>query len=210
MFSIRNILVAAFLVFSLALAGVVGQSTISAYSRYQSYQDVARLAQVDKALFNALLNFRSERGDSATALTLSKSAGASSYSSVKASRAKVDAAMAAGLTVAGDLSGAKVQAAIASIKSTYERLLAQRQIIDQQMALELEAREKGQDKAILDLGSEFINVLEGGSIAVEGEIRTLDPTMVALIQIRSYAWLPVRWAARRRSRSMRPSLQVVR
>ncbi|MDE1158260.1 MAG: HAMP domain-containing methyl-accepting chemotaxis protein [Neorhizobium sp.] len=188
MFSIRNILVGAFLVFSLALAGVVGQSTISAYSRYQSYQDVAKLAQVDKALFNALLNFRSERGDSATALTLSKSAGAASYTSVQTARLKVDAAMAEGMKIAADLSGAKVQSAIGSAKATYDRLVAQRQIVDRQMGLELDAREKGQDKAILDLGSTFISVLESGSVAVEGEIRTLDPTMVALIQIRSYAW----------------------
>ena len=188
MLSIRNILVGAFLVFSLALAGVVGQSTLSAYSRYQSYQDVATLAQVDKALFRALLNFRSERGDSATALTLSKSAGAASYSSVQNSRAQVDAAMADALKVGAGVDGADVKAAIASAKSVYDRLLAQRQVIDRQLALDLETREKGQDKAILDLGTEFLGVLESGSIAVENQIRSIDPSMVALIQIRSYAW----------------------
>jgi methyl-accepting chemotaxis protein len=188
MFSIRNVLVGAFLVVSLALAGLVGRSTLDAHSQYQTYQDVAKLAQVDKALFNALLSFRSERGDSATALTVSRAAGTGSIDSVKASRAKVDAAMSDAFAGSADIRSDSVLNVISGARSVYDKVLALRQKIDRDFALELDAREKGLDKAVLDLGTEFLAKLEAASTAVEGEIRTLDPTMVALIQIRSAAW----------------------
>jgi methyl-accepting chemotaxis protein len=188
MFSIRNVLVGAFLVVSLALAGLVGRSTLTAHFQYGTYQEVAQLAEIDKALFNALLNFRSERGDSATALTMARSAAAGSIESVKASRAKVDAAMKAAFEGGAGASSETVGTAISGAKSVYDKVLTLRQKVDQAFGLELEAREKGLDKAVLDLGTEFLTNLETTSAAVEGEIRNLDPTMVALIQIRSAAW----------------------
>jgi len=188
MFSIRNILVGAFLLVSIMLCGIVGSLTYSAYSQYKVSQSVNELADLDRALFNVLLNFRSERGDSATALTMSRAAGATSYESVQKARAKVDAAISQALAGSETVATPEIGSAMATTRSMYDRLVAHRKKIDQAITLELEQREKGLDKVTLDLGTEFLNSLEASSLAIEGEMRNLDPSSVALIQIRAQAW----------------------
>ena len=185
MFSIRNILVSAFLIVSILLCGLVGSSTYSAFSQYQVSRSVNELANLDRALFNTLLNFRSERGDSASALTMSRSAGAASYESVQKARAKVDAALSQTTGDSDRVITPEISSTMTAMRSVYSRLQEQRKKIDQAVTLELDQREKGMDKVILDLGNEFLNSLEATSLAIESEMRSLDPSSVALIQIRS-------------------------
>ncbi|MBD8686924.1 MULTISPECIES: methyl-accepting chemotaxis protein [unclassified Rhizobium] len=188
MFSIRNILVSAFLIVSILLCGLVGSSTYSAFSQYQVSRSVNELANLDRALFNTLLNFRSERGDSASALTMPRSAGAASYESVQKARAKVDAALSQATGDSDSVITPEISSTMTAMRSVYSRLQEQRKKIDQAVTLELDQREKGMDKVILDLGNEFLNSLEATSLAIESEMRSLDPSSVALIQIRSQAW----------------------
>lgn len=188
MFSIRNILIGAFLVFSIALVSLVGESTSKAYLSYRAYRQIDTLAQLDKALFTALLNFRSERGDSATALTLSKDAGSGSVASVEAARTKVDIAMADAFVVADNLRTDQARSTLATTNAIFDRVKDLRQTVNRELKLDLDARQKGLDKVVLNIGNEFLAILESASVAVESEIRTLDPSMVTMIQIRSHAW----------------------
>lgn len=122
-FSIRNILVGFFLTISLALAGLVGNELWRSVNRAGTFSEVAQLASLDKLLFNALLNFRSERGDSATALTLDPSKSAGSIASVQAARQKVDAAMTAFLTQSSSLENTQLQAPLKRVKDVYAQFV---------------------------------------------------------------------------------------
>lgn len=56
-----------FLLVGVALAGFVGNGMWQSVNRARTFSEVAQLVSLDKLLFNALLNFRSERGNSASA-----------------------------------------------------------------------------------------------------------------------------------------------
>ncbi|WP_454700411.1 methyl-accepting chemotaxis protein [Agrobacterium burrii] len=187
-FSIRNILVGFFLVVGIALAGFVGNAMWQSVHRARTFSDVAQLVSLDRLLFNALLNFRSERGNSASALTVDPAKTASTIASVQASRQKVDAAMGGFLEQSAALGQTGLQAPLARVKDIYAQVLDLRKKIDANVTLPLDRRESGLDKAVLALGADFLTALETGSTAVEGEVRSLDQSLTGLIQLRSYGW----------------------
>lgn len=186
--SIRNILIGVFLAVSATLAVLVGSSAYGSYQRYATFQDVAGLTALDKALFNALLNFRSERGDAATAMNLSTEAGAGSMRSVVAAREKVDVAMAEAAGHMANIDSVELRSVLNALDAQYKAQQSLRQRIDQNVAKPLDQREAGLDKVILAEGDKLLTALEAASVAAEGEVRSLDSSLVALIQIRSYAW----------------------
>ncbi|AYM56570.1 methyl-accepting chemotaxis protein [Agrobacterium fabrum] len=187
-FSIRNILVGFFLTISLALAGFVGTQSWRSVNRASAFSEVAQLVSLDKLLFNALLNFRSERGDSATALTLDPSKSAGSIASVAAARQKVDAAMTAFLTQSSSLEDARLQGPLKRVKDVYAQFVELRKKVDANVSQPLDRREGGLDKTVMTLGGDFLASLEAGSTALEGAVRSLDQGQTGLIQLRSYGW----------------------
>ncbi len=186
--TVKNILIGTFLFFSIVLALLTGQANYAAYSAYQTNQTVAVLARLDEALFNVLLSYRSERGDGASALSLPIAKASGSINSMSTQRQKVDAAMQEARSLGAGASNAAVTSALASVGAVYDKVLSQRQAIDKALSVELDKREAGLDKAVLDLGQQFLMTLEEASTALEGEVRTLDGELVDLIQIRSQAW----------------------
>jgi methyl-accepting chemotaxis protein len=188
MLSIRNSLTGAFVIVSMTLAGVVAKSTLDAHSTYQAQVAAADLAQVDKALFSALLSFRSERGDTGTALQLPRSAATATMDSVKGSRAKVDAAMADAAKAMADVNAVGLTSSFASMKSVYDRVVAQRKLIDDAFALEPAGRPADVSAQSFSIGSDYLTALEKTSVSAENAIRDADPSMVALVQTRALAW----------------------
>jgi methyl-accepting chemotaxis protein len=188
MLSIRNSLTGAFVVVSVALAGVVGKSTINAYSVYEAQATASTMTAVDRALFNALLNFRIERGDTGTALQLPRSATAAAMDSVKVARGKVDAAMTEAAAAMSGVGDTATVAAFSNVTSLYGRVQSQRQKIDGALLVEPAERPKGLDVEAFTLGTDFLAVLEKASLVLQGGIRTADPSMVALAQARALAW----------------------
>ncbi len=187
-FSIRNVLVGFFLTISLVLAGFVGNALWQSIDRAGSFSRVAQFVSLDKLLFNALLNFRSERGDSATALTLDTSKSAGSIASVQVSRKKVDDAMGAFLAQFSSLDDARLEAPLGRVKNVYAQFLELRKKVDANFTQPLDRREAGLDKAVMTLGADFLAALEAGSAALEASVRTLDQAQTGLIQLRSYGW----------------------
>lgn len=186
--TVKTILIGTFLFFSLILAALTGQANYAAYSAYQSNQTVAVLARLDETLFNVLLSYRLERGDTASALTLPIAKASASVASMSASRQKVDAAMKDARAVGASAANPIVASALSSVDAVYSKVLSQRQTTDQALSIELDKRAAGLDKAVLDLGQQFLTTLEEASTALEGEVRTLDGELVDLIQIRAQAW----------------------
>ena len=187
-FSIRNVLVGFFLTISLALAGLVGNEAWRSVNRASAFSEVAQLVALDKLLFNALLNFRSERGDSATALTVDPSKSAGSVASVQAARQKVDAAMTAFIAQSPSIADAKLQGPLKRVSDVYAQFVDLRKKVDANISQPLDRRENGLDKTVMTLGADFLASLEAGSTALEGAVRSLDQGQTGLIQLRSYGW----------------------
>ncbi|WP_159948402.1 HAMP domain-containing methyl-accepting chemotaxis protein [Rhizobium sp. 18065] len=187
-FSIRNVLFSIFALLSLMLSVLVGNSMLSSYRQYQVYAEVSELTGFDKALFKALLAFRSERGDSASALSLASDAAAGSVASVVKNRAIVDAGMADAEAIAAGINAAELSAPISAVMATYDQVAAYRKTIDAELAKPLEGRDGAVTKASMDLGATFLADLEKASESAEGRMRSLDAAMMPMIQTRAYAW----------------------
>ncbi|KJF70607.1 methyl-accepting chemotaxis protein [Agrobacterium arsenijevicii] len=188
MLSIRNVLISAFLLISIVLCAVVTDELLSSYRRYIAYGSVAEHAQLDKTVFQALLNFRSERGDSATALTLEKAQAAGAMESVAQKRLAVDAAMVEVLKISERLQSQSLQPVIDALEQQYRIVLDLRKSVDSNLERELAQRDAKLSDKVLAVGADFLAQLEKTSNATEVEIRTLDNTLMDIVQMRAFAW----------------------
>ncbi|MDQ0454765.1 methyl-accepting chemotaxis protein [Rhizobium paknamense] len=186
--SIRNILIGVFSVLSLTLSVLVANSLWSAYRNYVIFDEVAQLTQLDKALFKALLAFRNERGDSATALALDIKDNAKTVEVVQSGRRVVIEGMEDAKAVKAGLSTAEIETPMATLMQAYDKVVAMRSKIDSEVGKPLAQREAGLSESWMAAGGDFLTALEKASDAAEGRIRSLDPSLVSLIQIRSGAW----------------------
>jgi methyl-accepting chemotaxis protein len=188
MLSIRNILVTVFLLISLALAAIVSKSLQQSYADYGKFRDVAARTAVDKALFNVLLNYRLERGHSVTVLTATADKVKATLEMVPADRAKVDAGMAELKAAAAVVDDAQLAPLLVKINSTYQDNLSLRRDVDSQLTLAFEARDKAVSAKLMSFGGGFLSDLEAASNATEAGIRSLDNSLMDLVQIRASAW----------------------
>jgi methyl-accepting chemotaxis protein len=169
------------LLFAMAVAAFV-----SALDTRRNAQDVKSLANIDKQIFNALLNFRSERGDSASALDLPSDKNQGSLKSVTERRAKVDEALKSAIE---DLSAfAEMAASRTALDNGYKALVDLRREVDREVAKPLDQRDKALSGKVLTSGSAFLATLEDTVNAVEGRIRDRAPELSNLLLVRSLAW----------------------
>lgn len=187
-FKLRTILIFLFLVVSLPLAVVMATLAVSSVKDYRSYSEVASLVSLDRAMFEALINFRSERGNSAAALVQSPSAGAVSRKSVETARTAIDAAMQRFTAEATNVSNGSITAHLKQANDAYEALRALRTRVDSNFSREMAQREPGLRDEVLTFGNNVLAVFDATSTALENRVRTLDQSFTGLIQMRAYAW----------------------
>ncbi len=188
MLSIRNVLLAVFLVISVALSGLVGKSLLQSYGECGVFRQVANYTAVDKALFDILLNYRLERGHSVTALSNTPEAGKSALSDIPGDHAKVDAGMADLAAASGSIADPALAPVLAKIKATYDQNQGLRKEVQAQLAKPLPERDKAVTDKQLTFGAAFLTDLESASNIAEGGIRAIDNSLIDLIQIRANAW----------------------
>ena len=186
--SIRNVLIGVFAVLSLLLSVLVSSSLLSSYRNYQVYAEVSELTGFDKALFDVLLAFRSERGASRSSVQLSAADAAGSIKSMNEKRAKVDAGMAQAKEFASGMDAAELNGSFASLIATYNELLAFRKTIDAQLTKPLDARNPDMTSNWMAIAGKFLSAREETSIVAEARMRSLDPALTPMIQTRAYAW----------------------
>ncbi|MFY8196875.1 MAG: HAMP domain-containing protein, partial [Novosphingobium sp.] len=170
------------------LLALVGSSLHSSYRNYERYAEVSELTAFDKALFNALLAFRSERGDSRSAIALASADAAGSIGSMQKNRATVDGGMTEAKAIAAGISAPELAAPISSVMASYDEVVAFRKVIDEQLAKPLEARAADTTKNWMTVAGKFLSELEKASVAAEARMRVLDPALMPMIQMRAYSW----------------------
>ncbi|WP_047562144.1 methyl-accepting chemotaxis protein [Rhizobium sp. SG741] len=187
-FSLRNILVGIFLFLSLALCVLTGSSMLTAYRSESTYADVSKFTMLDRAFFQALANFRNERGDGSSLAKLELGTQDATLALLKTDRPIVDKYMAEAKSVSANIDDETLKAPIADVMSAYDRVVAFRSKLDGEVAKKLADRDPTLQATTLDLGQQLLTALETGSAAVESQIRARDPSMAAMIQIRALTW----------------------
>ncbi|MBB3289491.1 MULTISPECIES: methyl-accepting chemotaxis protein [unclassified Rhizobium] len=187
-FSLRNILVGIFLFLSIALCVLTGSSTLDAYRDAGKYADVSKFTLLDRALFQTLANFRNERGDGSSLAKLELGSQDATLALLKKDRGIVDKYMGDAKSVFADIDDQALKAPIADVMNAYDRVVAFRSKLDSEVAKKLADRDPTLQATTLDLGQQLLTALEAGSTAIESRIRTSDPSMTALIQIRALTW----------------------
>jgi len=187
-FSLRNILVGIFLFLSVALCVLTGSSVLNAYHGESTYADVSKFTMLDRAFFQTLANFRNERGDGSSLAKLELGTQDATLALLKSDRAIVDKYMAEAKSVSANIDDETLKAPIADVMSAYDRVAAFRSKLDGEIAKKLADRDPTLQATTLDLGQQLLTALETGSTAVENQIRASDPSMQAMIQIRSLTW----------------------
>ncbi|KQV28950.1 chemotaxis protein [Rhizobium sp. Root1203] len=186
--SIRNILVGIFLLLSAVICVLTASSAMDAYNEHRIFSDVSKLTALDRALFQTLATFRNERGDGSSAAKMEIDALAGTLASLKKDRGLVDIAMAEAKAIYAGIDDDAIKAPIADVMNTFDQVLAFRSKLDNQLTKKLEDRDPGLQDNTLNLGQQLLTALENGSTATEARIRESDPSMTAMIQIRSLAW----------------------
>jgi methyl-accepting chemotaxis protein len=186
--SIRNILVGIFLLLSAVICVLTASSAMDAYNNHRVFSDVSKLTALDRALFQTLATFRNERGDGSSAAKMEIDALTGTLASLKKDRGLVDNAMADAKAIYAGIDDDAIKAPIADVMSTFDQVLAFRSKLDDELTKKLADRDPGLQDNTLNLGQQLLTALENGSTATEARIRESDPSMTAMIQIRSLAW----------------------
>ncbi|MDE1991985.1 MAG: methyl-accepting chemotaxis protein [Rhizobiaceae bacterium] len=186
--SIRNILVGIFLLLSAVICVLTASSAMDAYNKHRVFSDVSKLAALDRALFQTLATFRNERGDGSSAANMETDTLTATLASLTSDRGLVDKAMADAKSIYAGVDDDAIKAPIADVMNTFDQVRTFRSKLDSELTKKLGDRDPGLQDNTLNLGQKLLTALENGSIAIEARIRESDPSMMAMIQIRSLAW----------------------
>ncbi|WP_341991190.1 methyl-accepting chemotaxis protein [Azorhizobium sp. AG788] len=184
--SIKTTLISMFGILSLILAGLCSVALLNAYRAYDAASEVSELADIDRYLFNALSQFRFERGNSMTGLKAENSA--TLAATVRPQRAATDAALAAAFANFDKVDVPAFKPQVAKLRSDYEIIKALRPQIERDFNLPLSQRDPDVGKTIDAEGQKMLTTLEQLSSTVEDEILLHDASLAPIITARVMAW----------------------
>jgi methyl-accepting chemotaxis protein len=186
--SIRNILVGICLLLSAAICVLTASSAMEAYNKDLVFSDISKLTALDRALFQTLATFRNERGDGSSAAKMETDTLTATLASLTKDRGLVDKAMADAKAIYAGIDDDAIKAPISDVMSTFDQVLSFRSKLDGELTKKVADRDPGLQDNTLNLGQQLLTALENGSTAIEARVRESDPSMTAMIQIRSLAW----------------------
>ncbi|MGF9564293.1 HAMP domain-containing methyl-accepting chemotaxis protein [Neorhizobium sp. JUb45] len=187
-FSVRNILVTVFAVLSLTVMGLMGQQLLRQIDAQHTSSQLAGLASLDKALFDALLGMRGERGAINSAVKLEPVDMASTRKNIDDGRRDLDAAFKDAKSVIDTVEPASLKTSVGPVLDNYAKWLDLRPKMDAALALPVKDRDASVGKSALTLADQMLVDLEKASYQVEAVINARGPAMIMFTQLRSLAW----------------------
>ena len=140
--SVRALLGGLIGIMGLVLSLMCANNLVNAWQHYDAGGRVTDLSIADKALFEAMQNFRLERGDSGSALNLSGAQSLAIKRTVDELRATVDAQLAIALPILERVSVPDLPAVRDKLKADYQVLKGLRARVDTAMQQPSTARDK--------------------------------------------------------------------
>lgn len=186
--SVRNILVAVFAVLSLTVMGLMAQQLLRQIEAQRTSSQLAGLASLDKALFDALLGMRGERGAINSAVKLEPADMASTRKNIEDGRHDLDTAFKDAKSVIDTVEPASLKTSLGPVLDNYAKWLDLRPKMDAALALPVKDRDAGIGKSALTLADQMLVDLEKASYQVEAVINARGPAMIMFTQLRSLAW----------------------
>ncbi|WP_026790932.1 methyl-accepting chemotaxis protein [Pleomorphomonas oryzae] len=186
--SIQKSIILVISTLSLALLAFTGNGAWTAYRAWTTAETLRKLTGIEHSLFEAVSNFRVERGDTPAILGLPPEQSADAIKGVierrTATSAGLDATI-AGLETIGD---AGLKPVLDDLKSRRDALEKLRTAADAQLAKPLADRDKALGKAYLTEGGDILSALDSATGAIEGSIGAMAPELASLVNIRALAW----------------------
>ncbi len=186
--SIQKSIILVISTLSLALLALTGNGAWTAYRSWTTAETLRKLTGVERNLFDAVANFRVERGDTPSVLGLPPEQSADAIKDITARRAATSAALEetiAGLDAIGDAGLGQV---LDDLKTRRDALDALRKAADAQLAKPLTERDKALGKSYFTDGGEILATMDKTTVAIESKIQVMAPELAALINVRVLAW----------------------
>ncbi len=186
--SIKHTLILAFVVLSLGILGLMSRMLSQEIDRYQNSTRLSELAQLDEALFDALIGLRGERGGISSAIKLEPAEVGSSRKNMDTGRESMDKAFSAVKTLTAEIEPAALRNAISPVLNAYTQWAGYRANVDTALTQAVKDRDPALGKAVLALADAMLADLEKAANQVEATINARGPGMIMFTQLRSLAW----------------------
>ncbi|HEY5793592.1 MAG TPA: HAMP domain-containing protein, partial [Bosea sp. (in: a-proteobacteria)] len=186
--SIRHILIGLICAMALVSGGLALQGIWSATKRYAVAQQVVGLAGLNKNLFDALGAFRLERASMQSAAILASDKNQNSINTYMQRRKLVDEAMAQANATFATTARPALASVHSDLTAIYNENRALRENVEREVKLPLESRDKQMPERILNVGEKLLRSLDKASLAVDSEMRALNPALTELVIARALAW----------------------
>ena len=177
------------------LIGLLGVSLVvlsavemsNRYSDWQTAQKVEALTVVDRELFSALQAYRFEQANTLAALSQSPDKSGDTVKRIADSRTDVDKAF-GNILASVTLDVPKWTDAYKALTEAFDRIKTLRQAADKNLPLPLRDRNIEFVQGFEAASGPILDAVSGGTVALEDEIQTIDPSAGKLIFAKTIAW----------------------
>ncbi|SFM79856.1 Methyl-accepting chemotaxis protein [Pleomorphomonas diazotrophica] len=186
--SIQKSIILVISTLSLVLLALTGNGVWSAYQAWSTAETLSRLAGVERNLFDAMSNFRIERGDTPLALGVPPEQNGDALKAIAERRAATSAGLEATIAGLGAIDDAALKQALDDLKARRDALQALRAAADAELAKPLAERDKTVGKNYLAGGNDILTAMDAATGTIESSMQTMAPELAALVNVRALAW----------------------
>jgi methyl-accepting chemotaxis protein len=186
--SIQKSIILVIATLSLALLALTGDGVWNAYRAWTTAKTLRNLTGVERSLFEAVSNFRVERGDTPSVLALPPEQSGDALKGVTERRAATSAGLDAAIAGLEALRDAGLTPVLDDITARRDTLLKLRAAADAEIAKPLADRDTALGKTYLAEGADILAAMDKATSTIEANIQAMAPELAALVNIRALAW----------------------
>ncbi len=186
--SIQKSIILVISTLSLALLAITGDGAWTAYRAWTTAETLRNLTGIERNLFDAVSNFRIERGDTPSVLGLPPEQSGEAIKVIAERRAAASTGLDATIVGLEKIGNVTLKPVLDDLKARREALAKLRTAADGELAKPLAARDKAVAKTYLTEGGEVLTAMDNATGTIEGVIQTMAPEFAALTNVRTLAW----------------------
>ncbi|WP_053239496.1 methyl-accepting chemotaxis protein [Pleomorphomonas koreensis] len=186
--SIQKSIILVIATLSLALLALTGDGVWNAYRAWTTAKTLRSLTGVERSLFEAVSNFRVERGDTPSVLALPPEQSGDALKGVTERRAASSAGLDTAIAGLEALRDAGLKPVLDDITARRDTLLKLRAAADAEIAKPLADRDNTLGKTYLAEGADILAAMDKATATIEANIQAMAPELAALVNIRALAW----------------------
>ncbi|SCM76642.1 putative Methyl-accepting chemotaxis sensory transducer [uncultured Pleomorphomonas sp.] len=186
--SIQKSIILVIATLSLALLALTGNGVWTAYRAWTTAETLRKLTGIERSLFEAVSNFRVERGDTPSVLGLPPEQSGDAVRTITDRRAATSAGLDATIAGLETIDDATLKPTLDDLKARRDALDKLRAAADAELGKTLAERDKALGKTYLAEGGDILAAMDNATGAIEGSIQAMAPELAALVNVRALAW----------------------